>query len=926
MIKEKQITIGITAHVDAGKTTLSEAMLYLSGELKSPGRVDHGSAFLDDDPIERQRGITIFSRQARFTIGKNEEHGHGAAEVTLIDTPGHVDFSAEMERSLWVLDYALLVISGSEGVQPHTKTLYRMLREREIPVFVFVNKMDIAIKSKEEILESLQDELGMPAVEFSRAAERPEEFIDDVTMVSQSMAEYVLENMQDDTAEKSRGEKAADELFDEKISDAVLAGEIVPVMYGSALRIEGVSELLEVIGKYTKPPAYKDTFGAKVYKTMTDKTGEKLSFIKVTGGSLNVRDNVSVKSPAISGRSQQVTNENGKMPGVSDGSDVRKTAKINQIRLYSGNRFQTIDTAGAGMVCAVTGLGSVIPGTALGNEDPAADLSSEPFMIYSVIIPDGKDPHAVMGDMQTLSSEDPALCAEWSGDGSEILIRIMGEVQLQILQQIIRDRFGYEVGFGQGRVLYLETITDTYEGVGHFEPLRHYAEVHLIISPGERGSGIVITSDVAEDELALNWQRLIWTHLEEKEHTGVLTGAPLTDVHISIAAGKAHLKHTMGGDFREATYRAVRHAMMQAKRDGNMLLLEPWCEYEIELPAKDLGRAVTDIKQMGGIQSDLEQGEATAVIRGRVPSAKIEPYRQVLTGYTSGEGKLHVTQCGYDAACDADTVIEETGYDAEHDTANPADSVFVSHTGSDIVKWDEVFEHMHLTGVLKSGTRVENRYIADPREAARRRMAAEKDLQRIFEMTYGQAKPKRYIESKTVTAGEDDLSEEEAADRAARNEEIRAKHEKKSAPGDERPPLLLIDGYNLIFADEELKELSTIDAGSARDSLIERLVNYAGYTGMEVKLVFDAYKVAPGDGSTEKYSGVEVIFTAADELADVRIGRMADAAGTRRVYVVSSDRLVQQDVWTKGAMRISSREFLENLSRTEDEIRARLKM
>ena len=926
MIKEKQITIGLTAHVDAGKTTLSEAMLYLSGELKSPGRVDHGSAFLDDDPIERQRGITIFSRQARFTTGKNEEHGQGAAEVTLIDTPGHVDFSAEMERSLWVLDYALLVISGSEGVQSHTKTLYRMLKERGIPVFVFVNKMDIAIKSKEEILESLQDELGMPAVEFSRAAERPEEFIDDVTMVSQSMAEYVLENMQDDTAEKSRGEKAADELFDEKISDAVLAGEIVPVMYGSALRIEGVSELLEVIGKYTKPPAYKDTFGAKVYKTMTDKTGEKLSFIKVTGGSLNVRDNVSVKSPAISGRSQQVTNENGKMPGVSDGSDVRKTAKINQIRLYSGNRFQTIDTAGAGMVCAVTGLGSVIPGTALGNEDPAADLSSEPFMIYSVIIPDGKDPHAVMGDMQTLSSEDPALCAEWSRDGSEILIRIMGEVQLQILQQIIRDRFGYEVGFGQGRVLYLETITDTYEGVGHFEPLRHYAEVHLIISPGERGSGIVITSDVAEDELALNWQRLIWTHLEEKEHTGVLTGAPLTDVHISIAAGKAHLKHTMGGDFREATYRAVRHAMMQAKRDGNMLLLEPWCEYEIELPAKDLGRAVTDIKQMGGIQSDLEQGEATAVIRGRVPSAKIEPYRQVLTGYTSGEGKLHVTQCGYDAACDADTVIEETGYDAEHDTANPADSVFVSHTGSDIVKWDEVFEHMHLTGVLKSGTRVENRYIADPREAARRRMAAEKDLQRIFEMTYGQAKPKRYIESKTVTAGEDDLSEEEAADRAARNEEIRAKHEKKSAPGDERPPLLLIDGYNLIFADEELKELSTIDAGSARDSLIERLVNYAGYTGMEVKLVFDAYKVAPGDGSTEKYSGVEVIFTAADELADVRIGRMADAAGTRRVYVVSSDRLVQQDVWTKGAMRISSREFLENLSRTEDEIRARLKM
>ena len=491
----------------------------------------------------------------------------------------------------------------------------------------------------------------------------------------------------------------------------------------------------------------------------------------------------------------------------------------------------------------------------------------------------------------------------------------------------------------------------------------------------------MITSDVPEDELALNWQRLIWTHLEEKKHTGVLTGAPLTDLKISIAAGRAHLKHTMGGDFREATYRAVRSALMQAKRDGNVLLLEPWCEYEIELPAKDIGRAATDIKQMGGTQESLEQGtvagtgagagaatgtarENTAVIKGRVPSVKIEPYRQILAGYTSGEGKMMLTQCGYDAAADADKIIEEAGYDAERDTANPADSVFVNHSGSDIVKWDEVPEYMHIPSVLRAGAARNGSGAGpaayagaagndsgagpayagapgersgsgvDPREEARRRMAAENDLKRIFEMTYGKTKPKRYIESKTISADDEEISEENAA----RNEEIKAKHlaknDKKAgrtggAGGGENSSepersLLLVDGYNLIFADEEMKELAKRDIGSARDSLIERLVNYAGYTGIDVKIVFDAYKVVPGDGSIEAHSGVEVVYTAANELADVRIGRMAREAGNRKVYVVSSDRLVQQDVWTKGAMRISSREFTGILNDTEEEIRNKL--
>ena len=976
MTDRKLVTIGIMAHVDAGKTTLSEAMLYVAGELKQPGRVDHGSAFLDDDPIERERGITIFSRQARFSINGNFSRGKGGAsdakdstknstEVTLIDTPGHVDFAAETERCLWVLDYALLVISGSEGVQAHTKTLVRMLKERGIPVFVFVNKMDIAIKKKEEIVDLLKAELDIPAVDFSQAGgeKLTEEFIDEATLASPMLAEAVLEGMGESSEQSGAsapGKQNSDSqpLTDNQIADAIAAGEIVPVMFGAALKNEGVAELLEVLGRFTKgfaqaqggkessTPAGKDHFGAKVYKTMTTKEGERLSFIKITGGTLAVRDSVTIREPGARD---------------SNGANTRE-AKVNQIRLYQGGKFQVVDTASEGTVCAVTGLGSILPGTYLGEEEPAAAFQAEPFMAYSIIVPEGMDPHAVMDDMQILSAEDPALAAAWSEDGKDILIRIMGEVQLEVLRQIIKERFGYQVEFGQGRVLYQETITDTYEGVGHFEPLRHYAEVHLAISPGERGSGVTITSDVPEDELALNWQRLIWTHLEEKAHTGVLTGSPITDIHISIAAGKAHLKHTMGGDFREATYRAVRNAFMQARRDGEVQLLEPWCEFEMELPAASLGRAVTDIKQMGASQESLEQREETAVIWGRAPSAKMVPYRQTLTGYTAGEGKLQITQCGYDEAVGADDIIEEIAYDPERDAANPADSVFVNHSGSDIVKWDEVQEYMHIPSALKvrgegasgsEGAGYDAREFGavseggrargaswkysdvDAKEAARRRQVAEADLKRIFEMTYGSSKPKTYKESKVITAGRVDASDSlsqiddnKAAESAARNEEIKAKHElkrgKHQSETAEQAPLLLIDGYNLIFADEELKELAGRDVGSARDSLIERLANYAGYTGMEVKIVFDAYKVVPGEGSAEKGSGVEIIYTAGNELADVRIGRLSKEAGSRRIYVVSSDRLVQQDVWTKGAMRISSQEFLAILTGTEEEIRDRI--
>ncbi len=894
----KKITLGILAHVDAGKTTLSEALLYLTGEIRKPGRVDHGDAFMDDDPIERNRGITIFSRQARFSI-KGDEGAE--TEVTLIDTPGHVDFAAEMERALSVLDYALLVISGSEGVQAHTRTLYRLLKERQIPVFAFVNKMDIAVRKKEDILKELAADLDAGLVDFSGAAERTEEFTDAVTLYSPELAEMVLEGEMPD---------------DGQIADAVLKGEIIPCVFGSALKMEGVEALLEVLGRYTEEPEYGTAFGARVYKTAASDDGERLSFIKITGGELKVKDKVKVNSASDD----------------DDGSGE----KINRIMLFSGSRSVSVDSAAAGTVCAVTGLANALPGDGLGFEPPLSGSSIKPFMVYSVNGPEGMDPYLLMKDLKLLAEEDPMLNVSRNPDGS-IDIRLMGQVQLEVLQTVIKERFGYDVSFGTGSVLYLETIAGKYEGVGHFEPLRHYAEVHLIIEPGERGSGIVITSAVPEDELALNWQRLIMTHLYEKEHLGVLTGAPLTDVRITLAAGRAHEKHTVGGDFRESTYRAVRNALMQARADGRAVLLEPWCEYEIELPARSVGRAMTDIRQMGGSQDTLEQSEDNAKIKGRVPASEIAGYQLTLSGYTSGEGRLSVTPCGYAECHDGASVIEEKGYDPERDVENPADSVFVNHSGSDIVKWDEVTEHMHIGSVLKrtvsSPTYGRIPHLSssssgsmDAKEEAKRRIAAEKELKSIFERTYGASKKTRFREAKERDyRGRPELTEEEAARNEARNQEIKARREHKTAKNEEKPVMILIDGYNIIFADEYLKDLFARDAGSARDQLLDRLSNYTGYTGFEVTVVFDAYNVAMGEVREEERNGVKVVFTAENEPADIRMGIMTDAARDRQIYVVSSDSLVQQDAFTHGALRISSREFLSELSRTEQEIRDHLR-
>lgn len=981
--EHKRITLGILAHVDAGKTTLSEALLYKTGELRKIGRVDHGDAFLDDSEIERNRGITVFSKQARFTIagcssgssadgsGASGECDKGAAmnpdqlplEVTLIDTPGHVDFAAEMERALSVIDYALLVVSGSEGVQAHTRILYRMLSERGIPVFVFVNKMDIAVREREDIVSQLSGELGCGAADFGRIEDRAEQFVDGITLHSPKLAEMVLEH---EIEEEDDGIWIPPY---REIAEAIRRCEIVPCVFGSALKLEGIEDLTKVLARFTLIPEYGDKFGAKVYKIANAEDGSRLAFIKITGGSLKIRDTVKVL--------RHVQNPGGKSADQASDIEVVSESKVTQIRMYSGSRFTAAEAAGAGCVCAVAGLPDVMPGDALGCEVPESEPVIRPFIVYTVEGPAGMDPYLVMKDIEKLAQEDPALSIRWRQESGEIEIRLMGQVQLEVLTTIIRDRFGYDVTFGSGKVLYLETVSDAFEGVGHFEPLRHYAEAHLIIEPGDRGSGIVMSSITPEDELARNWQRLIMTHIEEKEHAGVLTGAPITDVRITLAAGRAHDKHTSGGDFREATYRAIRNALMQARARGKAVLLEPWYDYEIELPSQAVGRAMTDIRQMGGTQDGLEQTGDVSRVRGRVPASEIAGYQQTLTSYTSGFGKLACTPAGYDVCHDADRVIAESGYDPERDIDNPADSVFVSHGGSDIVKWDEVPQHMHIGSVMRKlrnnassiysfarNTGADDGYYSESLDAdgdylydyaldsggrnrrsgmanigggmlsaeeRKRQLAAEKELRMIFERTYGPQKNRTGREARESRFGAEyepeKTAEQKAADEA-RNQEIRERHGRKRAEAAQEKAtdraVILIDGYNLIYSDEYLKDLSRKDMGGARDQLLERLCNYAAYTGMETIVVFDAYNVAGGEGYEEDHLGLRVIYTAEDEPADIRIGKITNEIKGRTMYVVSSDVLVQQDSFEHGALRISSREFMSMLARTEEEIRAAL--
>ena len=852
----KKLTLGILAPVDAGKTTLSEALLFRAGEIRKLGRVDHGDSFLDGNPIERNRGITVFSKQAMLTCGNTE--------ITLLDTPGHVDFSSEMERVLSVIDAALLIISAPDGVRAHTETLWKLLWKRNIPVFVFINKMDLAVRDRETIIRELTDSFGDGFVNFGRNR-NSEEFLDDLTMYAAELTEPVLEGRP---------------LKDEEIARPIRERRIYPCIFGSALKLEGIEYIMDCLDRYTLEPEYGESFGARVFQIRRDSRGERLVFMKLTGGSLQVKETI------------HGTDEN----------DESWEEKVNQIRIYSGMKFRTVDRVTAGEVCAVTGLTRLLPGDVVGDEKPGQEELLEPFLTYTVELPDGVDMNTALRNIRELAEEDPKLHVAFVPETSEIRIRLMGQVQLEVLQTMIEERYGYRVEFGAGHLIYMETIENTVEGVGHFEPLRHYAEVHLLLEPGERGSGIIYDSTISEDLLPRNWQRLILSGLEQKEHIGVLIGAPVTDIKITLAAGKAHEKHTSGGDFREASNRAVRNGLMKAKS----VLLEPWFRYRIELPTEQVGRAMTDIRQMGGQVGDLTHDENHSVLTGEAPAAGLIDYPLTLASYTAGQGRLVCRLKGYDICHNPEEVMAEYPYDPERDPENPADSVFVSHGSSNIVHWDEVEQYMHLPSVIRKAPDAEPERVA--RAAAfRESLASDEELMAIFERTYGNSK-------KTVHRG--------PVERATRAKE-RAREYRRPRPKAESGPLLLIiDGYNLINYWEPMRTLANSDLGAAREQLVDRLINYQGYMQCELIVVFDAYKVPFGTGSEEKHFGVTVIYTKADEPADIRIGVMVDTYGRgRRVRVVSSDNLVQQNALGHNAERTSSREFVEEVTETEAEIR-----
>lgn len=846
----KRICTGLLAHVDAGKTTLSEALLYRAGCLKKLGRVDHKDAFLDTNAMERERGITIFSKQAVL--------GLPDAQITLLDTPGHVDFSGEMERTLSVLDYAVLVVSGTDGVQSHTETVWKLLRRYGVPVFVFVNKMDLAGADRQAVLDQL-DRLEEGFVPFDGSLE-PDTFAEALAMQSEEAMEAYLEN---------------GEVPRQLITAMVARRQVFPCLFGSALKLQGVDELLAALQEYTRQPKEAEEFAARVFKISRDEQGSRLTWLKVTGGHLRVKALLTGEDP--------------------DGQPWQE--KADQLRVYSGAKFQAVEQAPAGTVCAVTGLTRTWAGQGLGEETAGQAPVLQPVQSCRLLLPEGCDAHAVLPRLTQLQEEDPQLRIVWNERLGEIHLQMMGEVQLDVLKRLIWERFGLAVGFGPGSIVYKETIAGPVEGVGHFEPLRHYAEVHLLLEPLPRGAGLQFDSICSEDVLDRNWQRLILTHLEEKEHLGVLTGSPITDMKITLTAGRAHLKHTEGGDFRQATYRAVRQGLMQA----DSILLEPWYEFRLEVPAEQVGRAMADVQRMGGSFDPPELLGDTSVLTGSVPVAEMRGYAMELAGYTRGKGKLACTLAGYRPCHDASAVIEQMGYDPERDTENPADSVFCAHGAGYNVKWDEVPAHAHV----ESGVRL-NEPEEEETPAARqpRRQAApvssleeDKQLAAIFERTYGPSKGRELFRPVPVKPAE--------------------YHFEPSGP-----EYLLVDGYNLIFAWDELKKLAADNLEGARQALADLLCNYRGFHDCQVILVFDAYKVPHGTGEVSRYHNIYIVYTREAETADMYIEKTTyQLAKQRRVRVVTSDGAEQLIILGHGALRVSARSFREEVERTNGEIR-----
>lgn len=863
MQTKKRITIGILAHVDAGKTTLSEALLVGSGTLAKAGRVDHGDSFLDTNAQERRRGITIFSGEAVMQAGRTE--------LILVDTPGHVDFSAEMERTLQILDYAVLVISGRELVQGHTLTIWKLLKSRGIPVFLFVNKMDLDGTSREQAAEVLKAELDEGCVVFgSGEGEGVEEAFPDpeeLAMCDEVLLDHFL---------------AEEELPEEQIIRAIARRRIFPVWFGSALRQEGTGALLSGLDRYTMAPPAKEAFSARVYRISRDRKGARLTHMKILGGTLSVRDQI--RTSAVEGTEE----------------------KITQIRVLAGERFEMIEKAEAGQVVAVSGLEHTAAGQGLGTllgQDGQALL--QPVLTYGMILPEGANIPLILQQMRQLEEEDPTLHVRWNEQLQQIQIRLMGEIQLEILQEMIRERFGFEAIFDEGRTEFRETITEPVRGAGHFEPLRHYAEVHLLMEPLPEGSGIVACSACSSDVLDTNWQRLILTHLAEREHPGTLMGAPITDMRITIEGGRAHLKHTEGGDFRQATYRAIRQGLRKALAGGSMRLLEPWYDVTLELPRPQLGRAMADIQKMGGtIEAGEEPGSSVAedlvVLRGRAPVRRMRGYAAEVASYTKGYGHLFCSFCGFSACQEEEALLQECGYDPDRDMDNPADSVFCSHGAGRIVPWDEADEMMHVTvGKEETGPAAAEHAPAGGSMGA----ASDKELNRIFERTYGKRreerprKPARLIEAEPIRP-------------------------RKTKPAEVLPEYLLVDGYNIIFAWEQLRELSKTSIDAAREALIEILNNYQGFRKCETIVVFDAYRVKGGREHTERHGNVTVVFTKEAETADTYIERASyEMKKKYRVRVATSDRLEQMIILGNDAFRVSASEFQAEVEETGERIR-----
>ncbi len=841
----KQIAAGILAHVDAGKTTLSEGLLFYAGEIRKPGRVDTQDTFLDTDEMERKRGITIFSKQAVLSMGETN--------ITLLDTPGHVDFAAEAERTLQVLDYAILVISATDGIQGHTQTLWSLLQKHNIPTFLFVNKMDLAGADIEKVVAEMKQEFHENVVDFSEGNQ--EQLLENLAVCDENLMQAYFET---------------GDVTKEAVAKAIRNRHIFPCFCGSALKLEGVGSFLKAFDALTVQNAPLQEFGAKVFKINQDERGQRLTFMKITGGSLKVKDLVETET---------------------DFSE-----KVNEIRIYSGEKYKTADMVESGTVCAVAGLTKSYAGQGLGFEKNAEKLTAEPIFNYRLLLPQGVDPGVALKKMQQLEQEETQLNVVWNEHLKEIQLRLMGEIQLEVLKQMIEKRFGMDVAFEEGRIVYKETIENRVEGVGHYEPLRHYAEVHLLMEPLAQGSGLQFAADCSEDELDKNWQRLIMTHLMEKTHLGVLTGSPITDMKITLKSGRAHLKHTEGGDFRQATYRAVRHGLRNAKS----VLLEPYYEFSLEVPCESVGRAMTDLDRMGA-EFSLPQtrGDMTKV-SGTVAADAIRNYQKELVGYTRGKGKLSCKFSGYGPCTNTEKVIEQIGYDCDADIENTADSVFCSHGAGYNVKWNEVTEHMHLESVLKPKRQ-------EVKEEQVRRagniQASDAELLKIFEKTFG--KIERKIPKYAMRTAKGPAQSAKPHGRRMHDKEY-----------------LLIDGYNIIFAWEDLKKIAEENLEDARVKLIERMCVYKIFRGCELILVFDAYKVKGNRGEVEKNGGITVIYTKESQTADAYIEKAAkELSKNYKVTVATSDGLEQLIIFGTGAYRMPASHLEDDFHRMEESVR-----